>query len=371
MSNELARTDSAELSYQEILQLGKVFYASGLFSDLKSEAQAIVKILAGKENGIAPFAAINGIHIIQNKPSFGAGIMAAKVKGSARYDYRVNEHSDTRCSIDYFERIDGKLQLLGNSTFTIEDARKAQTQNLNKFPRNMLFARAMSNGVKWYVPDVFTTAVYTPEEMGATVDGEGNVVHNDETRWKLSREYQEVVDSMTPDFTPDFSDVPTGELIELIKQTPTEPAYSLMLAELDKRQKAAPMPVESPATGQRAALKALGAACTERHLDTSKNSKEARLKASSDFFSRRIESWKTLSDDDSEALRLAIVNGYVKWDKPPKDLQTAVAEKGEAAKANSDAEGEALFDADAPTKNELLERAGLVAPKHSRDTVAA
>ena len=29
----------------------------------------------------------------------------------------------------------------------------------------MLFARAMSNGVKWYTPDVFAGPVYVPEEM--------------------------------------------------------------------------------------------------------------------------------------------------------------------------------------------------------------
>jgi hypothetical protein len=29
----------------------------------------------------------------------------------------------------------------------------------------MLFARAISNGVKWYTPDVFSGPVYTPEEF--------------------------------------------------------------------------------------------------------------------------------------------------------------------------------------------------------------
>ncbi|NBO17384.1 MAG: hypothetical protein EBV07_00610 [Proteobacteria bacterium] len=55
--------------------------------------------------------------------------------------------------------------MIGNSTFTIEDAKKAGTKNTDKFPRNMLFARAMSNGVKWYTPDVFAGPVYVPEEM--------------------------------------------------------------------------------------------------------------------------------------------------------------------------------------------------------------
>jgi len=40
----------------------------------------------------------------------------------------------------------------------------------------MLFARAMSKGVKWYCADVFGGPIYTPEEMGAKVDEDGDVV---------------------------------------------------------------------------------------------------------------------------------------------------------------------------------------------------
>jgi hypothetical protein len=44
----------------------------------------------------------------------------------------------------------------------------------------MLFARAMSNGVRWYCPDVTNgNAVYTPEELGAEVDEDGNVIDGD------------------------------------------------------------------------------------------------------------------------------------------------------------------------------------------------
>jgi hypothetical protein len=65
---------------------------------------------------------------------------------------------------------------LGVSTFTIDDAKKAQTKNLEKFPRNMLFARAISNGARWYCPDIFGgSPVYTPDEMGMSVDEDGYV----------------------------------------------------------------------------------------------------------------------------------------------------------------------------------------------------
>ena len=108
--------------------------------------------------GFAPFASVNGIHIIQGKPTVSANLMAAAVKRSARYDYRVREMSATLCRLEFFERVGGKLESLGLSEFTAADAQKAGTQNLAKFARNMLFARAMSNGVRWYCPDVFDGA---------------------------------------------------------------------------------------------------------------------------------------------------------------------------------------------------------------------
>ena len=145
----------------DVMALGKAFAESGMFPDIKSAAQAIVKIQAGAELGIGPFQSMSGIHIISGKPTIGAGVMAAMVKGSGKYDYKVLEANERVCKLEFYE---GKVSL-GTSSFSIEDAKKAGTKNLDKFPRNMLFARAMSNGVKWYTPDVFAGPVYVPEEM--------------------------------------------------------------------------------------------------------------------------------------------------------------------------------------------------------------
>ena len=145
----------------EIMTMAKTFAESGMFTDAKGMAQAFVKIQAGQEIGIPPFAAMGGIHIIQGKPTLGAGLIASTVKGSGKYDYRVKEMTDKICSIDF---VQGD-EFIGNSTFTIEDAKKALTKNIDKFPKNMLFARAISNGVKWFCPDVFSGPVYVPEEM--------------------------------------------------------------------------------------------------------------------------------------------------------------------------------------------------------------
>jgi hypothetical protein len=166
-----------QLPISELMNLAKAFAESGMFSDTKSAAQAIVKIQAGQEIGIPPFAAMTGIHIIQGKPTIGAGLIASRLKGSGKYDYRVVEASEKVCSIDFYQ---GNTKI-GNSTFTIEDAKKALTKNIDKFPKNMLFARAISNGVKWYCPDIFSGPVYVPEEMQVVTTEEATHIEVDTT----------------------------------------------------------------------------------------------------------------------------------------------------------------------------------------------
>lgn len=165
MNQAIAKIESSAIAVQslsDMQQIGKLFNASQMFVDVKSEAQAVVKIMAGAELGLSPFASMAELHIVKGKVSLSAGLLAKKVKASGRYDYRVVETSDKVCSIDFFQN----GERIGNSTFTIEQARKAQVQNLDKWPQNMLFARAISNGVRFYCPDVTgQVAVYTDGEI--------------------------------------------------------------------------------------------------------------------------------------------------------------------------------------------------------------
>ena len=156
-----------------MIRIAKAMKESGFFSDSTEIAQAFVKIQAGEELGFAPFASMSGLHVIKGKPSLSANSMATLVKAHPKYDYRVREISNANCVIEFFEGGDS----LGTSEFSAKDAQAAGTQNMGKFPRNMLFARSMSNGVKWFCPDVMAgMAVYTPEELGAEVDEDGELI---------------------------------------------------------------------------------------------------------------------------------------------------------------------------------------------------
>ncbi len=145
-------------------QIGQTFAQSGFFSDARNAAQALVKVMAGAEIGIPPVASMTGIHIIKGTVTIGAHLMAATLKRSGKYTYCIREHTAQKCALEFFERGES----LGISEFTAEDARRTGTQNMQKFPLNMLFARALSNGVKWHCPDLFVGPVYTPEELSQT-----------------------------------------------------------------------------------------------------------------------------------------------------------------------------------------------------------
>ena len=164
-----AVANSYEGKYQlrTIMTIGSLLARSGYFQDAAQEAQAIAKCLAGAELGISPIAAMTNIYIVRGRVMIGAQILAALVKNSKKYRYHIKTLTNDACEIIFFE---GKEQL-GVSTFTLQDAQTAGLIKDKKgeawagHRRNMLFARALSNGVRWYCPDLTMFSVYTPGEM--------------------------------------------------------------------------------------------------------------------------------------------------------------------------------------------------------------
>lgn len=155
------------MKLEEVQNLSKVFVESKLFKDVADIAKASVKIIAGASLGLEAFQSMQGIDIIQGKLVINASTQASMVKKSGKYDYRIIEHTNKICKLEFLEKRDGKFEKIGDSSFSLDDARLAglaAKDNWVKYPKNMLFARAFSNGVKWYCPDVFGGAVYNESD---------------------------------------------------------------------------------------------------------------------------------------------------------------------------------------------------------------
>lgn len=174
------------LVIDEGMRLGEIFSSAGVFPDIKSASQGYVKILAGRELGLSPMQSINSFYFVGGKMGITANTMAGLVKKSEKYDYIIEKHDDTECTIAFYSRED---DVIGRSTFTIKDAAKAGIVNginWKNYPRNMLFSRALMNGVRWFCPDVMNAFTVSVEELGdltpnitssktVTIDSDGEV----------------------------------------------------------------------------------------------------------------------------------------------------------------------------------------------------
>lgn len=158
--------ENTELIMDELKQpmaIGEVFAKSNMFPDVKSQAQAVVKILAGKELGLSPFESMASIYIVNGKLALTSKAMSGLVKKSKKYDYVVKKLDETECTISFVK----ESSEIGVSTFTFKDAAKAGLANKDvwkNYPKNMLFARAISNGVRWFCPEIIS-GYYTTEEI--------------------------------------------------------------------------------------------------------------------------------------------------------------------------------------------------------------
>jgi hypothetical protein len=170
-NNQLAVRDDFDVMQKASTAL----FRSGYFTDVKSEAQAIAKVMAGRELGLPAFASMAGIHIIQGKPALGSNVIATLIDNNPRYDYKIKKHDSKECIIDFYRN--GVLH--GTSSFTMEEAQTAGLTNnpsWKKFPSDMLFARAITRGARRFAPGIFGgSPIYTPEELGAEVDEDGYI----------------------------------------------------------------------------------------------------------------------------------------------------------------------------------------------------
>jgi fructose-specific phosphotransferase system component IIB len=175
----LAKVDTP-VAGLDVQTLGRVLVQSGYFQDTKQISQAIVKVLAGQEIGLGPIAAMQGVYLVKGRVTYSANVIAASIQRSGRYRYRVDQLDRSGCTLQFYERWSGgKWEPVGKSSFTADDAKQAGLggTSYSQFPRNMYFARALTNGARWYCPDVFNgVVVYTPDEFGATVDDDGEVI---------------------------------------------------------------------------------------------------------------------------------------------------------------------------------------------------
>ena len=160
-------------STTDLFEMGRIFAASGMFPDHRDAAQCATKLIVGRGLGLSPYDSMNGLHIIQGKPVVASNTMAAAIKRSGRYDYRAITTLE-ECTITFYDlrqiEEDGTPATIGTTTFTMTDAKRAGLNGANwkKYPRAMLFARAISAGYREHCPDALGMSPVYVEAHGET-----------------------------------------------------------------------------------------------------------------------------------------------------------------------------------------------------------
>jgi hypothetical protein len=156
-------------TFNDLKQLAQAMHDSRFFRTASWQG-ALAVILYGKELGLGPASSLSNISIVSGKPTLGAAAIGALIQRGNRFDYTVDALDDQRAVVTFYRQHDPAVPLrpgtgaigprtrLGASTFTMDDARRAGLANSptwRAYPRNLLLARALANGARWYTPSVF------------------------------------------------------------------------------------------------------------------------------------------------------------------------------------------------------------------------
>jgi hypothetical protein len=169
-ATQIIRRQPKALSQRDPAQIAKAFAESGYWPDVKSAAQAVVKIVAGEELGLGPMAAMEGLTFIKGKLGFRGNLIATLVRQHETYRYKVVERTDENCKLEIWDGEDWN-----EVEFTLKDAARAQLvkddSGWKKYPRAMCFNRALTEGVRAYIPDVTAgTPAYTEDEIEEVIE---------------------------------------------------------------------------------------------------------------------------------------------------------------------------------------------------------
>lgn len=136
---------------------------------LRGNKHAILAcVLYGRELGLGPMQSLEGIHMIDGRPSLAA---ATKLKRAREAGHSITgESSDERASVTGTRADNGDSITV---TFTIDDAKRANLlgkDNWKKYPADMLWARAVSRLCRRLFDDVPGALMHDPDEVELTAE---------------------------------------------------------------------------------------------------------------------------------------------------------------------------------------------------------
>lgn len=147
--------------FNEIESMAIAVSKSGLFG-MKTPDQAVALMLLCQAEGLHPAIAARDYHIIQGRPALKADAMLARFQqAGGKVEWKV--YTDAEVTGVFSHPQGGSLEV----TWTLSQAKSigiATKDNWKNYPRAMLRARCLSEGIRAVYPGC-VVGVYTPEEV--------------------------------------------------------------------------------------------------------------------------------------------------------------------------------------------------------------
>lgn len=159
MSQELV---TQQPSISDMERMASAIVKSSLFG-VKTVDQALALMIVAAAEGKHPGSVAAEYHIIQGKASLRSDAMLARFQQSGG-KVEWHDHTDTQVSATFSHPQGGSLRV----DWDMKRAKAAGIDgkdNWKKYPRQMLRARVVSEGVRAVFPAVLQ-GLYTPEEVG-------------------------------------------------------------------------------------------------------------------------------------------------------------------------------------------------------------
>lgn len=194
------------LTTDELVQAAKAANQAG-YSKTTGGAYAVMQ--TAQTLGLSPLAGLLNIYEVQGKPYLSGRLIAALIKQSNDYDYRIEEHTDDACTVVIRKRdkFSGEVQDCEPVRYTMADAKAAGNAGKDvwkKYPRRMLFYKAVTDAATYHCPEVTMEVPTYDGEESAPVE-------------RASVGAPEPVTSMSPevvtDLMPDDEPAYEGEVV--------------------------------------------------------------------------------------------------------------------------------------------------------------
>lgn len=151
----MTSTDLVIRNVDDLMRLTQLVAVSALLPDkLRGKpADVGVILMYGAELGMSPVQALQGIYVVDGRPSLAAQTWLALAR-RAGHSIRVIEHTTEVCTV-HIVRGDGGDE--HTSTYTLDEAKVAGLtgkKNWQQNPKAMLLARAVSAGCRFACPEI-------------------------------------------------------------------------------------------------------------------------------------------------------------------------------------------------------------------------